>query len=154
MKKKIRKILLRDKNIQQETYFWNSFSAALNSFQTMLLLFVITRVGNMTDSSILVMAYAVGNLLYNIGKYGVRQFQVTDTREHFGFYDYIVARYISMVFMLISVLIYLAGGIFFKNYSFEKTAVIFLICVYKGIEAYEDVLHGRMQQKGAFRFCQ
>lgn len=144
----IRKFLLKEKDIKKATFFWNAFSAVTNSFQTMVLLLVITRLDNMNDASIFVMAYAVGNLMMNIGKYGVRQFQVTDVNERFGFRAYKRARDISVSVMFWATAGFLAYQMVFGNYTWDKAIVIFLICVLKGIEAYEDVFHGRMQQKG------
>lgn len=148
IKKKISKILLNDKNITRNTFFWNAFSAVMNSFQTMLLLLIITRKSNVNDASIFVMAYAVGNLMIHIGKYGVRQYQVTDVTEKYSLKNYINARYVSMVFMISAVAAYLGINILLNDYSYKKSVVVLLICLVKGVEAFEDVYHGRMQQMG------
>ena len=144
----ISRFLLNDKNINRNVFFWNAFSAVMNSFQTMLLLLIITRMGNETDSSIFVMAYAVGNLVLNVGKYGVRQYQVTDINEQCRFKDYLKARYASMVFMFISIFSYLFYHWIRNDYTIEKSVVVLAICLVKAVEAFEDVYHGRMQQKG------
>ncbi|SEP77225.1 Membrane protein involved in the export of O-antigen and teichoic acid [Lachnospiraceae bacterium RM5] len=148
LKETVSSLLLIDKNKKRATFFWNAFGAVMNSFQTMLLLLIITRFGNDTDSGIFVMAYAVGNLMLNIGKYGVRHYQVTDISEKQGLKDYVKARYASMTFMMIAIGAYLLVKIFFYDYSVKKTVVILMICLVKAIEAFEDVFHGRMQQKG------
>ena len=135
-------------NIRRSSFIWNLLSAAINSFQTMLLAVFLTRLGTDADSASFYMAFAVGNLLYNIGKYGVRQFQVTDSREQYSFRDYASARLVSMALMTVGIVLYILFGFFFRGYTFSKAAVIVLICVYKGIEASEDVFHGRMQQLG------
>ena len=109
---------------------------------------IITRMGDKTDSSIFVMAYAVGNLMIHIGKYGVRQYQVTDVEEKYSFLAYLRARYVSMAFMFAGIAGYLGINAWVNDYSFDKTIVILMICVLKAIEAFEDVYHGRMQQKG------
>ncbi len=144
----LKKFLLYSKNISKDTYIWNALSSMLNSFQTLVLLMVITRSGTAEDSSIFVMAYAVGNLLFNIGKYGVRQFQVTDAEEKYSFQEYLSARRASMIMMLAAVFAYLGWEMGFGNYSVKKAAVVLAICLYKGIEAYEDVYLGRLQQRG------
>lgn len=148
IKTKIKRILLNDKNITRDTFFWNAFSAVMNSFQTMLLLLMITRMGNVNDASIFVMAYAVGNLMINIGRYGVRQYQVTDVREKYCFKSYVNARIVSMILMLMATMGYLGINIYLNDYSYKKTLVILLICLVKAVEAFEDVYHGRMQQMG------
>lgn len=148
IKKKIIKVLLNDKNITRNTFFWNAFSAVMNSFQTMLLLLIITRKNNVNDAGIFVMAYAVGNLMINIGKYGVRQYQVTDVKEKYSLRNYVNARYVSMLFMLLASTGYLGVNILINDYSYKKSVVVLLICLVKGVEAFEDVYHGRMQQMG------
>ncbi|MDO4742983.1 MAG: hypothetical protein Q4B04_02970 [bacterium] len=148
MLKILNKFLLNSKNINHSAVYWNALSAAMNSFQTMVLLMVITRLGTMNDSGIFVMAYAVGNLMLNIGKFGVRQFQVTDTGEKYGFGTYLKNRKFSSLLMLVLSALYISYNLIFNSYTYEKAAVIFIICIAKCIEAYEDVYHGLMQQKG------
>ena len=140
--------LLRSGNIRRSSFLWNLLSSSMNSFQTMLLLVVITRLGTDADAASFVMAYAAGNLLYNIGKYGVRQFQVTDTAERYAFRDYARARVISLSAMAVAVAAFVLTGMMSRGYTGARAAVITLICLYKGIEAAEDVFHGRMQQMG------
>jgi len=140
--------LLKTKNISRDAFFWNAFSAIMNSFQTMVLLLVVTNTGTDSDSAWFVMAYAVGNLMLHVGKYGVRQFQVTDTDERYSFREYRLARVVSMVLMAGSTAAFLLYGMIFRDYPAGKTAAILLVTLLKGIEAWEDVYHGRMQQKG------
>lgn len=140
--------LLASGNIRRSSFVWNLLSAAMNSFQTMLLLVFITRFGTDADAAFFVMAYAAGNLLFNIGKYGVRQFQVTDSAGQYAFRDYAGARRISLAGMAAAVAVYVLTGMLFRSYSVTKAGVVLLICLYKGIEAAEDVFHGRMQQQG------
>ena len=143
-----RNYLTASGNVRRASFVWNLLSAAMNSFQTMLLLVFITRFGTDTDSASFVMAYAAGNLLFNIGKYGVRQFQVTDSTGQYSFRDYAGARVVSLACMAIAMAAYVLSGVFFRGYTATKALVVLLICVYKGIEAAEDVFHGRMQQLG------
>ena len=146
--KQLRGLLSSSGNIRRSSFIWNLLSAAVNSFQTMLLLVFITRFGTDADSAAFVMAYAAGNLLFNIGKYGVRHFQVTDSTEQYSFRDYISARFVSLAVMAAAVVLFILTGVVSRGYTFVKAAVVLLICLYKGIEAAEDVFHGRMQQQG------
>ncbi len=114
----------------------------------MLLLLVLTHFGTDEDSSIFVIAYAIGNLLLHVGKFGVRQFQVTDVKEKYTFTQYKKARLLSLSLMLVALVCYIAWGILYNGYSLRKTAVVVLITLLKFIEAGEDVLHGRLQQQG------
>lgn len=148
MRERIAEGLLWTGNIQRSAFLWNLVSACLNSFQTMLLLFVLTHWGSSTDSGMLVMAYSAGNLMLNIGRFGMRQYQVTDAKEQFSYREYVFSRRCSMGLMMAALAGYLAWGAAGKGYTAEKTWVVGLLCLFKGIEAAEDVLHGRMQQQG------
>lgn len=148
MKEKIARGLFRTGNVERSAFVWNLVSACLNSFQTMLLLFVLTHWGNAADSGMLVMAYSVGNLMLNVGRFGMRQFQVTDAKETFTFREYTRSRVCSLGLMLIALALYLLWSAAGKGYTAEKLWVVGLLCLFKGIEAAEDVFHGRMQQQG------
>ena len=148
MQRKIASFLLKTSNEAKSVYIWNSVSTILNSFQTMILLFALTHTGTDTDSGIFVMAYAVGNLVLHIGKYGMRQFQVTDIQEKHLWQEYKTSRIFSCCMLMMASLAYTGYGLYWNGYSSDKAMIILLICFYKGIEAAEDVFHGRMQQKG------
>ncbi len=134
--------------VQKRAVFWNAVASCLNSFQTMILLIVLTRFGTDADSGNFVMAYAAGNLMMHIGKFGMRQYQVTDIREKYSWPEYVRSRVFTMILMPVATGIYLLWGILGKGYTSEKALFVLLICVYKGIEAAEDVFHGRLQQQG------
>ena len=140
--------ICNSKNIDRDAYIWNTIAAMGNSFQTMLLMLVITRVGNMADASIFAIAYAIGNLMMSLGKYGMRNYQVTDVEEKYSYQSYISSRYITTFLMIAASCIYIACGMIFSRYSLYKAACIGLICMIKEIDTFEDVLHGRLQQKG------
>lgn len=54
----------------------------LNSFQSVLILMVISRIDPVTDAGVFTIAFAIGNLMLTIGQYGIRQFQVSDVQEN------------------------------------------------------------------------
>ena len=144
----MKRFLLNTKNINRAAVIWNAVSACLTSFQTMLLLMVLTRFGTAEHSGYFVMAYTVANLMMNIGKFGMRQYQVTDAGEKYSFRTYVASRVCSVSLMGLALCIYLLWGLLFNGYSAEKAAVVALISLFRGVEAAEDVFHGRMQQQG------
>ncbi len=146
MNEKVRGWLKGAGNPEKSAYIWNTISAMENSFQTMGLLLVITRLHNMGDAAIFSIAYAVGNLWIALGKYGIRHFQVTDVKEKYSYETYLRMRYFSCFFMLLASLIYIAVGKV-GGYSWYKAACVLLACLIKLVDAFEDVLHGRLQQK-------
>lgn len=144
----IKKKLLKTNNPDRDAYVWNSISAMENSFQTVILMLVVTRLGGVTDGSIIAIAYAIANLVITIGKYGVRNYQVTDVQEKYNFREYVCARFLSCVGMLLLSLLYMGCEVAVGAYSLYKAGIVFGVCMLKLVDAYEDVIHGRLQQIG------
>jgi O-antigen/teichoic acid export membrane protein len=114
----------------------------------MLLLMVLTHFGTAEHSGYFVMAYTVANLLMHLGKFGMRQYQVTDAGNKYSFREYVASRVFSVGLMAAALVLFLLYSLLFNGYTAEKAAVVALITFYRGVEAAEDVLHGRLQQQG------
>ena len=140
--------LSRTDNIPRSSMIWNAVSACLTSFQTMLLLMLLTHLGNPEHSGYFVMAFTAANLLMHLGKFGMRQYQVTDAGNRYSFREYVSSRVFSMGLMTLALLLYLLWSLLFNGYTVEKAAAVALITLFRGVEAAEDVLHGRLQQQG------
>ena len=140
--------LTKTKNIERSAVVWNAVAACLTSFQTMLLLMLLTHFGTPEHSGYFVMAFTAANLFMNIGKFGMRQYQVTDAGDRFSFREYVASRVFSVGLMTVALVLFLLWALLFNGYTAEKAAVVALITFYRGVEAAEDVLHGRLQQRG------
>ena len=136
------------KNVKRSALIWNAISACLTSFQSMLLLMLLTHFGTAEHSGYFVMAFTVANLLMHLGKFGMRQYQVTDAGNRFSYGEYVASRVFSVGLMTLVLVLYLLWSLLFNGYTAEKAVVVALITFYRGIEAAEDVLHGRLQQQG------
>ena len=73
---KLRSYLINSKNIQKDGFIWNMVGSILNAFQSVMLLMILTRTVGLINAGIFTIAYANANLFLNIGKYGMRNFQV------------------------------------------------------------------------------
>lgn len=146
MKDKIRAFFIRENN---NGYIWNIIAGLINASEAIILSMIITRTNGLTDAGILNIAFAVGNLFMHIGKFGVNTYQVSDIKHEFSFSDYFKARLVSMMFMLITSVIYLGVKITNAEYSYSKAAIVFIICMIYMVESLEDVFWGLYQQKNA-----
>ena len=140
------KAVKNEKNIQH-TYFWNMCAGMLNAFQSVILLIFISRLLDTSSVGVFSIAYATANLFLNIGKYGVRNYQVTDIRQEYTFGVYLRTRYLTTVFMLVVSIAYLIFMANQRNYSLTKTLIILVMCILKMVDSLEDVYHGFYQQK-------
>ena len=88
------------------------------------------------------MALATSQLMSTIGYFETRTYQVTDTKKVFSFSDYYTTRLITDLLMIVCSVVY----IFFKGYSFEKSILVMMLCVYKMLDTFADVFEGEFQQ--------
>lgn len=123
-------------------------SALVYAGQSALALIVITRTNGLADAGIFSIAYAIASLLYFIGEYGARKYQVSDVNEVLPFVAYHTHRTITCLIMLVASIVYSLYGWLVLDYSFKKLYIIMMICILKAIEAYQEAYSARFQQKG------
>lgn len=143
----IKSFLLDDKKIEKNSYIWNIAGGMLNAFQSVIMLMILTRTLGLVESGILTIAYANANLFLTIGKYGMRYFQVSDVKEQFTFSEYKSSRVITGIMMVLVSFVYVLYTASVNDYSTEKSLVIIWMCLFKLVDAVEDVYHGMYQQK-------
>ena len=148
MLKSIRLLLNKTNNIKRSSYIWNSINASFSAAESALILMVLNRTNGMYDAGIFSIAYAIGSLMLHLGQFGIRKFQSSDVTERYSFGEYYAMRYITCTAMMIASLFYCIYGMFMRGYGPEKFTVIMLMCFVRCIQAFSDVFHGRMQQKG------
>lgn len=148
MFKAIRILFEKNNNITRSSYIWNCINAVMSACQCPVIMMVITRTNGVGDAGVFSIAFAVASLMLYVGQYGIRKFQASDIDEKFSFGEYHSMRVITCSVMVIVSLMYCIYGMVFNDYSKEKFIIVFLVCMLKCIQAYADVIHGRMQQKG------
>lgn len=133
---------------EKEAYIWNILAGIINASEAVILMLVVTRITGVEDAGIISISMAVANILMTIGKFGVRNLQVTDVEKEISFSTYFCNRIITVLIMLGGSIGYAWSGILKRGYSQEKAVVMVLICGLYMIEAFEDVFGGLYQQKG------
>lgn len=148
MGNKIYSLLEKTNNITRSSYIWNAISAMTLAMQSPVLLMVMNRTNGTDDAGVYSIAIAVANLMLFLGQYGLRKYQSSDVRETFKFGEYHAIRLFTCGLMVIVCLAYCLDGLWRKGYTVEKFLIIYMICLIKTIQAYADVLHGHLQQRG------
>ena len=142
------RLLEKTNNIKRSSYIWNAINAIISAVENPLILIVMTRTNGIYDAGVFSIAYAVGALMLYVGQYGLRRFQSSDMNEKYSFGQYHGMRIITCGAMLLACIGYCIYGVIFNGYGPSKFLVVYLVCMLKLIQAYSDVFHGRMQQKG------
>ncbi len=145
MKEKLKYIIFGNgKEIEKKCVFWNMLFSILFSLQSAIMLLIVTRINGTEDAGILSIAFAAAYLMFTIGVYGVRNFQVTDFKKNYYYDDYRKMRLLSCGFMVI----FSFGYCIWKSYESYKMTVVLSVCFLKLLEAIEDLYHGELQRAG------
>jgi len=123
-------------------FIWNTVGFTAWGMVFPLLTIVVTQLAGVDAAGRFSLAFVAANLLYIIGNYGMRTYQISDLDEYHSFADYQVSRALTCIVMLI------VGFVFFsvRPNADEMIAMGMGVCAYKAIDALGDVYEGRLQQ--------
>ncbi|MDE7310324.1 MAG: lipopolysaccharide biosynthesis protein [Eubacterium sp.] len=141
--------MFEKKSKNNNGYFWNAFAGVVNAGEAVILSMAVTRAEGLAQAGVLSIAFAVGNLMMTVGKFGVRNYQVTDVQGKFTFSDYFWVRVMTVCCMIAISAGYLFYCVQVKGYDRQKVVVISAICLIYAIESMEDVFWGLYQQRQA-----
>lgn len=121
-------------------------SGGLNAAFSVIVLMVAARTISIEDTGILTIAVAISKLLLNIGKYGMRNYQVTE-QKMIAFSEWLASRIITTGIMMLCAVIYMVYQRMFQGYSLYKTSIVLLLCAIYAVECLEDIYTGYYQQQ-------
>ena len=139
---------MKTESNKKKAFLWNTASGLINAGQSAVILIFISHLLTKNAVGIFTIAYALGNLFSTMGKYGVRNFQVTDINEQYSFREYFNSRTLSSVGVMLLMIVYILFQLCTGKYTLIKSMTIVLICLWKMIDTAEDVFYGMYQQQG------
>lgn len=140
--------IIKSKNIERDSFVWNMASSMLYAFQSVILLMILTRTVGLVYAGVFTLAYANGNLFLTIGKYGMRNYQVSDVTRQYSFGEYLASRWLSVLAMMAVSVLYVFYTAHARDYTIEKSWIILWMCCFKAADAVEDVYYGEYQRQG------
>lgn len=132
----------------KKDYIFNTIAGLINASEAVIMSMIITRTTGLKDAGYVAIAFAVGNLLLTIGKYGIYAFQVTDTNNDISFSTYLRVRLITISIMVIGLLSYLIYGHYILNYDANKVHIVLFVGLIYFVEAIEDLFKANCQYIG------
>lgn len=127
----------------RKNFLWNTIGAGANAFISLFLIIFVTRINGLNEAGIFSYCFATACLLYCIGNYAGRVFQVTDRNTSISDYDYIQNRIITCVLMIIATVIF---AFINPEHTFYKAIILILLSIFKCVEAFSEVLYGIVQK--------
>jgi O-antigen/teichoic acid export membrane protein len=126
----------------KKDYLWNTIGTSVNSFLSLLLLIVVTRLNGIDAAGLFSFSFAFALVFFTIGLYGGRIYQVSDVRNEFSSRNYIVLKFVTSAIMLITA----AATILINHYDANKGGLMLLLVLYKVSEVIADALYGVIQK--------
>ena len=128
---------------ERSIYIWNIAGSMTNAFMSMLILAIVTRILDNQETDIFSIAWSISQLMATIGTFQIRTYQATDVTEKYKFNQYFIFRCVTVFAMIFTSVLYIVG----KKYSFYKSAIVLIICLFRAVDSLADVYEGFFQQK-------
>lgn len=118
----------------RKDFLWNMIGSTLNGFISLFLLIIITRINGLSDAGIFSLSFSIACLMFIIGGYSGRVYQVTDVNNTYSDLEYIYHKLITCLIMMLFSFIYCIV----MEYSSYKFLITILLCFMKALEAFSD----------------
>lgn len=133
------------KNPEKRNIIWNMIGSFLYALASMVLTIAVIQIAGEDAGGIFTFAFTTfGQHMFMVAYFGIRPFQITDTGNRYSFGEYLGLRLLTCLFALTVGAFYV--GI--NGYSFVKGATVFLMVVYKVIDALADAYEAEFQRQG------
>ena len=133
------------KNQERRNILWNMVGSFLYAFASMVLTIAVVQIAGEDAGGIFTFAFTTfGQHMFMMAYFGIRPFQITDMGGKYSFGDYLGLRLLTCGAAVLVGLFY----VFLNGYSFTKGATVFLMVVYKVIDALADTYEAEFQRSG------
>ena len=94
-------------NIQfRKNFIWNILGTGFNAFNSLFFMIAVTRINGVDNAGIFTIAFSTACIIYIVGVYAGRIYQVTEPDKSITDKEYIINRIITTVAMLILVILF------------------------------------------------
>lgn len=132
-----------EKNKQfKKNFIWNILGTGFNAFNSLFFMIIVTRINGIDNAGIFTLAFSTACIIYVVGIYAGRIYQVTEPDKEITNKEYIINRLITSILMIVLVITFSLA----KRYDLYKSTVFLLLTLYKAFEAFSDVLYGILQK--------
>jgi O-antigen/teichoic acid export membrane protein len=127
----------KDKN-----FLWNMIGTTLNSFLSLFLLIIVTRINGIEMSGSFSFIFTLTLILQMFSNYGGRIYQVSDYKNEFSFQEYLGSRVktslLSIIFFIIMCFLY--------KFDLTLSIVAISLMSLRLIETFSDVFYASFQK--------
>lgn len=125
----------------KRNFIWNTVGSTIYAFTSLVYLIIVTRINGTDDAGIFTFGFSFACMLFVLGTYSGRTFQVTEQNKELSQFRYLIFKIFTCLAMIIVAFIFTAS----RQYDFYKSLIIILLIVYKAIDAYSDSIYAVFQ---------
>lgn len=136
-------------SFMENDVLWNALGSMMYALASMILAFFVLRLLGEKEGGIFGFGYStLGQQFFILAYFGIRPFHITDMRGEFSFREYLGFRNLSTALSVFIALLFLLYQYLEGNYTAEKSAILFFLCLYKILDGYVDVYESELQRRG------
>lgn len=132
---------MRNKSNVKKDFIFNTIGTGINAFNSLFFMIIATRINGISDAGIFTFAFSTAALFQIIGVYSGRIYQITDNTKTTN-EDYLVNKVITCVIMFVVSILF----ILLRGYTGKKMLVILILCIYRTLEAFSEVIYAYFQK--------
>lgn len=130
--------------IKKSDFIWNTIGSLVSSILNAILLLFCTRINGTEVAGMFSISFATAIILNAIGDFGIRIYQVTDSKRKYKFQDYLMARIIVVSAMVLIGLVF----VIVSGYTFEKLIICMLLILFKVVDNISESYQAEFQIDG------
>lgn len=127
--------------VKKSEFIWNSIASLVASMLNAVLLLFCTRINGTDMAGMFSISFATSVILNAIGDYGIRIYQVTDSKRKYKFGEYIALRIVTVAFMIIVAI----GFVCISGYDTTKLLITILLVLFRVIDNLSETYQGEFQ---------
>lgn len=127
--------------VKKSEIIWNTLGSFVESLLSAILLMFCTRLNGTEIAGMFSISFATATILNAIGDFGIRIYQVTDTNRKYKFGDYLLAKIIAVVGMVIIGIAF----VILSGYTAEKLWICISLIIFKVIDNLSETYQGEFQ---------
>ena len=132
---------MRNKSNVKKDFIFNTIGTGINAFNSLFFMIIATKINGVSDAGIFTFAFSTAALFQIIGVYSGRIYQITDNTKATN-EDYLVNKVITCVIMFVVSILF----ILLRGYTGKKMLVILILCIYRTLEAFSEVIYAYFQK--------
>ena len=132
---------MKNKFNDKKNAIWNTIGTTLNAFNSLFFMIIAIRINGTDSAGIFTYAFSISALFNIIGVYYGRVYQVTES-SRLTDSDFFGNKLLTCIFMLLLSILF----ILCNSYNLEKGLIIFVLSIYRTLEAFAEVLYAYYQK--------